>query len=159
MRVQVAKEIEFDAGHRVPDHASKCRNPHGHRYKVRAVVEGAIVDDDGEADTGMVVDFGLLKQWLTTEIHDRFDHGFLVYAGDAVMLDVLSEAAGTEGWNVQVTAWVPTAENIARWCFTELAPIVAAHWRTMRLVRIDVHETPTSVATIVADDFPPEPDA
>lgn len=35
--IVVSKEIQFDAGHRVPDHASKCQNPQG----VGVIITGA----------------------------------------------------------------------------------------------------------------------
>ena len=30
--ISVTRRLEFDAGHRIPDHRSQCRNLHGHRY-------------------------------------------------------------------------------------------------------------------------------
>lgn len=30
-RFSCTRRLEFDAGHRVPLHESKCKNPHGHR--------------------------------------------------------------------------------------------------------------------------------
>lgn len=59
MQASVSKDVQFDAGHRVPSHASKCRNPHGHRYRVVAYCVGDVVEDGGSADDGMVVDFGI----------------------------------------------------------------------------------------------------
>src|SRR5260363_127088 len=28
----ITRQLAFDAGHRIPDHQSRCRNLHGHRY-------------------------------------------------------------------------------------------------------------------------------
>ncbi|MDP2056292.1 MAG: 6-carboxytetrahydropterin synthase, partial [Thiobacillus sp.] len=28
----ITRRLEFDAGHRIPNHASQCRHLHGHRY-------------------------------------------------------------------------------------------------------------------------------
>lgn len=153
MRVAVSKEVEFDAGHRVPDHGSKCRHPHGHRYRVRATCAGDVVNEPGAADDGMVVDFGLLKGWLTEHVHDRFDHGFICKHSDPLRLFLADwlTADGTVEPRLVVVDYAPTAENIARDVFTSLAPIVAAHWRTLRLVRIEVWETPTSLAVYEED--------
>lgn len=136
----VAKEVEFDAGHRVPNHKSKCKNPHGHRYKLQAVVEGPLGDEAGESDEGMVVDFSDLKAILT-DIHDVFDHGFIIYSGDNELWKRLNGA----GWKLINVAFVPTAENLARWCYD----YVAFHldWPDCKLVRVNLWETPTSVAT------------
>jgi 6-pyruvoyltetrahydropterin/6-carboxytetrahydropterin synthase len=142
----VSKEVEFDTGHRVPDHGSKCRHPHGHRYRVRATCAGPIIAEAGAADNGMVVDFGDLKGWLTEHIHDVLDHAFVVYEGDDTMRTAL--AAGDDAWRVVVVPFIPTAENLAAWCWQQLSTVIEEHWRgTLRLTLIEVWETPTSLAT------------
>jgi len=132
----VSKEIEFDAGHRVPLHESKCRNPHGHRYKVVAHVAGAL-HERGSA-TGMVMDFSDIKLALTELVHDVFDHGFIVHAEDTIMRDALE--CGQE-WKVIVVEWTPTAEEMARAIYEILRRHIGG------LVAVDVYETPTSKAT------------
>src|SRR5262245_56527683 len=77
-RYYISKEVQFDAGHRVPNHDSKCRNPHGHRYRVEAWLTGDLVTTPGAPDEGMLMDFGALKKILMREIHDKLDHGFIV---------------------------------------------------------------------------------
>ncbi len=143
-RCTISKEVEFDAGHRVPSHGSKCRNPHGHRYRVRVMCSGAIVDDPGAPDDGMLVDFGDLKVLMTTLVHDVLDHSFICHEGDA-LLYVLRDA--DESWNVVAFPYVPTAENIARWCWDQLdGPLVERFRDGLQLVEVAVWETPTSVA-------------
>jgi 6-pyruvoyltetrahydropterin/6-carboxytetrahydropterin synthase len=140
---RITKEVEFDAGHRVPSHGSKCRNPHGHRYRVRVECEGPIVDDPGAPDDGMLVDFGDVKRLIVDRVHDRLDHAMIVWVRDDVLLDALDR----EGWAVVEFPYVPTAENLARWCYEELAPAIASRFRDgLRLVEVAVWETPTSVA-------------
>lgn len=149
MKVTLSKEVEFDTGHRVPDHKSKCFNPHGHRYKVVATVVGEVIDEAGASDNGMVVDFSDLKAWLTTEVHDQFDHAFVVYDRDEPMLTGLlgPYRDNTLGWKIVVVPFIPTAENFAASIFARLEPVIAKHWRdNMRLQSIEVYETPTSVA-------------
>lgn len=141
----LSKEVEFDLGHRVPNHASKCRNVHGHRYRVRATCAGELVNEVGAADVGMLVDFGDLKRWMTEAIHDPLDHGFAYEADDPV-----GEAiAGAVPDQKLIPLWgPPTGENLARWCWEQLQPIVAAHWRdNLELVLIELWETPTSKVT------------
>ena len=135
----VTKSVEFDAGHRVPLHVSKCRNPHGHRYRVVAHVDGPIVEDPTSSDDGMVVDFGVLKSVLTREVHDRFDHGFIVAGSDREMRDALDGF----GWKVIVLHAVPTAENLAVECFRTVSDALPPG---LVLQAIEVYETPTSVA-------------
>ena len=80
----IEKHIEFDMGHRVPTHTSKCSNLHGHRYRVLAGCSAEqLVQEGGE--TGMVMDFGRIKHILTVYIHDLFDHRTCLWRGDALL--------------------------------------------------------------------------
>ena len=146
MKFSLSKEVEFDTGHRVPDHQSKCRNPHGHRYRLRATCEGDVVNENGAADNGMLVDFSDLKGWMTEFVHDVYDHAFVVYGGDTSMrMALLSDP----DWKVVVVPFTPTAENLARSIFDTLASIIETHWRgNLRLSKIELWETPTSVAIV-----------
>lgn len=162
--VMIAKEIEFDAGHRVPNHKSGCRNPHGHRYTVEACCKGTIIEDPGASDEGMLVDFSYVKELLVTKVHDVLDHGFIVYEHDTVLLRQLmnifipeSDGFGKydvnpSGWKVVQFPYIPTAENIARWVYEELQPDIDGHFReNLTLEYIQVNETPTSCAMYPAD--------
>jgi 6-pyruvoyltetrahydropterin/6-carboxytetrahydropterin synthase len=150
-RFLVTKEVEFDAGHRVPLHESKCKNPHGHRYKVKAHVSGPLKTAGSES--GMVVDFGRIKQLLTTRVHDKYDHGFIVQDIDETLRAfLLNEYSGDDGellhadWNVTVVDYPPTAENLAAEIFRDLVEKIAEMGPDVQLEFIEVWETPTSVA-------------
>lgn len=132
----LTKEIQFDAGHRVPMHESKCQHPHGHRYRVVVQAEGPV------PESGMVIDFGVLKAWMTTEIHDRYDHTMIAHADDTALV----EAMESNGWRVAVVPLPPTAENLAfifynhlRRRFDEQPGLIVSG--------VTVWETPTSSAT------------
>lgn len=140
---EISKEIEFDAGHRVPSHNGKCKNPHGHRYRVRVTCIGEIINSPGAPDHGMLVDFGDLKTLMTTEVHDVLDHGFVIWEEDA---HLLSQMVG-QGWLIIEFPYIPTAENIARWTWDQLAsPIATRFADNLRLSEVAIWETPTSVA-------------
>ena len=144
----ISKEIEFDAGHRVSTHGSKCKNPHGHRYKVRVTCKGSIIDDPTRADHGMLIDFGDLKTIMNENVHDILDHGFIVWCLDHVMQDALAvgKIYGLE-WNIIEFETMPTAENIAVWCWNQVKDKIAeAFGEDLVLDEVAVWETPTSVA-------------
>jgi len=84
----VHREIGIDCGHRVPDHQSKCRSPHGHRYRVIATCAGDIVSDFGHPEKGMVIDFSNIKQYMMDIIDAIFDHAFVVSVADLVMMEM-----------------------------------------------------------------------
>lgn len=132
----VSRWVEFDAGHRVLSHGGACRRPHGHRYRVTVTCEGVVPDD------GMVVDFGILSQLLDEHVHDRYDHRFIVNVLDDMNLAVALEDV-SPGCVVEVGDH-PTAENIAAWVAGDIAPLLPDG---LTLLRVDVRETPKSVAS------------
>jgi len=139
----VTKEVEFDAGHRVPDHKSKCQNPHGHRYKVKVHIEGPL--QTVGSSNGMVLDFSDIKSMLTSRVHDWLDHGFMVYTGDSVLREAF--ATVMDMWKIVLVDFVPTAENLAENIYTDLSEYMAKVKMAGNIIAVEVHETPTSIAT------------
>lgn len=153
MKHTISKEVEFDAGHRVPNHASKCRNPHGHRYRVRARVTGEIVTTSGASNEGMLEDFTVIKDLLNRFSHDIYDHGFIVWSEDMAMQVALAKGADRDNlnWNVIVVPWIPTAENLAKSIFEKFDEHLTKFQTSFQIQGIDVWETPTSIASYDRD--------
>lgn len=147
----ISKEIEFDAGHRVTTHQSKCRNVHGHRYRVRVEAQGRIVEDPTSPEFGMLTDFGVLKMFLTKLIHDPLDHGMIIWEGDKNLIHAMRSYRYENieaPWKVFIFPYMPTAENLAKWCWDELKEAFDTTWPKgeLTLRQIIVWETPTSKA-------------
>ena len=83
MTTKIRRWIETDTGHRVPNHKSKCRNIHGHRYRWEAELEGDVVTTRGVSEEGMLIDFSDVSEILNTHIHDVVDHAFLVFEDES----------------------------------------------------------------------------
>lgn len=130
-------------GHRVPNHKSKCKNLHGHRYKIEATVDDKVIDKKGSSDEGMVIDFGDLKAIMIKEIDVRFDHGFVMYADDAFKgpFGLLQK----KGQKIHFVPFIPTAENLAKYWFELLEK--ALKRKNIKLFQVKVWETPTSTAS------------
>lgn len=139
----VTKTIEIDMGHRVPNHKSKCRNPHGHRYQIEVGVDNGIITTKGASDEGMVIDFSDLKEIMMTEIDENFDHGFIFYKEDTYrnFFDEMSK----DGLKIIYFDKIPTAENLAQLWFSRIVQPLAR--RGIKLRHVKVWETPTSTAT------------
>jgi len=137
----VSKTIEFDMGHRVPNHKSKCRNLHGHRYRVEVGVLGPISLTAHASDEGMVLDFGDLKKIMMEDIHDQFDHGFMMHTQDPFAEDF--RKFQKKGQRIIFVPFIPTAENIALHIFTLLKPKIK---RPLEISFVKVWETPNSTA-------------
>ena len=89
MTTSIRRWIETDTGHRVPNHKSKCRHLHGHRYRWEVELEGDVVTESGISEEGMLMDFSDVSALLTTYVHDVVDHAFVVYEGDEQVLAAL----------------------------------------------------------------------
>src|SRR5271170_5074262 len=104
----ITRKIEFDAGHRIPDHNSQCRNLHGHRYTLLITLVGEVVTQDGVSDNGMIMDFSDIKELAQEHLVSIWDHAFLVYEKDSLVIDFLKTLPGHK---TVVVNRVPTVEN------------------------------------------------
>ena len=146
MTTYIRRYVETDTGHRVPNHKSKCRHMHGHRYRFEAEIEGDVVTQKGVSEEGMLMDFSDISEILTIHIHDVVDHAFVVYQGDELALRAL-ELMG-DGHRTVIVDFIPTAENLAKWAFEQIEPLIStAYGNRLKLVAMHVRETPKSIAT------------
>ena len=144
----ITRKLECDAGHRIPDHKSQCRNLHGHRYTLEITLIGAVVEQEGRSDNGMIMDFSDIKTLAKQHLVDPWDHAFLVYEKDTVVRDFL---ASLPGHKTVVIARIPTVENLAQTAFELLQPAFFDRYGTgLRLQRLVLHETPNCWAEITA---------
>ena len=82
----ITKSIEIDMGHRVMNHASKCKNLHGHRYKIEVGVDDKLITKKGVSDEGMVIDFSALKKIMIHTIDLDYDHWFIISIEDKELM-------------------------------------------------------------------------
>jgi len=140
--MQITTRLEFDAGHRIPSHKSQCRNLHGHRYAIEITLSGDIILKEGASENGMVMDFSDVKAIARRAVADVWDHAFLVYKDDTVVLDFLNSLSNHK---TVIMDSVPTAENMAKEAFR----ILQAEYRDtysnhLKLERVRLYETPNS---------------
>lgn len=136
----ITRRLEFDAGHRIPDHQSQCRHLHGHRYAIEITLSGEVIEKEGDAANGMVMDFSQVKDIARQHVVDAWDHAFLAYAGDRAVVEFL---ASMPGHKTVVLDRVPTAENLARLAFEILdAAYRDTYGNHLRLARVRLYETP-----------------
>ena len=87
--MEITTKLEFDAGHRIPHHKSSCKNLHGHRYALEVTIKGQVISDKSSLDFGMVMDFKDAKELIKKTIVEEWDHSFIVYKDDTVVLKFL----------------------------------------------------------------------
>ena len=143
----ITRRLEFDAGHRIPQHKSQCRHLHGHRYALEITLSGEIIHTEGASEQGMVMDFTDVKNIALEKIANVWDHAFLVYQGDSAVLDFLNSMPGHK---TVVLDSVPTAENLALEAFQVLdAAYIDVYGNQLRLERVRLYETPNNWADAV----------
>src|SRR5260364_236159 len=121
----ITRQLAFDAGHRIPDHQSRCRNLHGHRYVLEITLQGSVIKTQGAPDCGMVMDFAEVKTLAMRHLVEAWDHAFLVYQDDArvrAFLETMPEH------KTVIINRIPTAENLAAIAFERLAGVYDAHY-------------------------------
>lgn len=142
--MQITRRLEFDAGHRIPNHASQCKHLHGHRYAIEITLSGDIIATEGVSEQGMVMDFSDVKRIAKEQLVDAWDHAFLVYRGDKAVLDFLNTLPGHK---TVVMSVVPTAENLALVAFNILNDAYRdTYGNHLRLERVRIFETPNNWA-------------
>jgi 6-pyruvoyltetrahydropterin/6-carboxytetrahydropterin synthase len=95
--VIVRRSFDFEAAHRLPHHPGKCRELHGHSY--RLVVS---VDRPVDAVTGLAIGFSDLKRIVRESVVAELDHRCL---------------------NDHIEN--PTAEVVAAWIWRRLGPVLS----------------------------------
>lgn len=139
----ITKKIEIDMGHRVPNHKSKCKNFHGHRYTIEVGVDDKKIQDAGSSSEGMVIDFSDLKNLMIEVIDEPYDHSFTVAENDKYVSDWIKFQQ--DGLKVNLVSFIPTAENLAQWWFVLLKKKLDQVG--IKIKHVKVWETPTSTAT------------
>jgi 6-pyruvoyltetrahydropterin/6-carboxytetrahydropterin synthase len=136
----ITRRLEFDAGHRIPDHKSQCRHLHGHRYALEITLSGDIIEQPGAAENGMVMDFSEVKAIARQHVVDPWDHAFLAWRDDHTLVPFLQSLP----WHKTVLLdVVPTAENLARQAFLLLdAAYRDTFGNHLRLHQVRLYETP-----------------
>ena len=72
--IRITKQFSFETGHALYGYDGKCKNVHGHSYKLSVTVIGKPIADTKNVKFGMVIDFSDLKAIVKEEIVNVFDH-------------------------------------------------------------------------------------
>ena len=107
--MKIAKEFHWEMGHRLPEHFGKCKNIHGHSYRMIVELEGEV--NEG----GMIMDYYDLKKTVNPII-DQLDHAFMVYEKDKEIVRFLESVNSKR----IVVDFQSTVENICRYIITEI---------------------------------------
>lgn len=149
--IRITKQFSFETGHALYGYDGKCRNVHGHSYKLWVTVIGSPIEDSTHVKYGMVIDFGDLKKIVKEEIVDVFDHA-TVFNKNTPHLDLAKELLNRDH-HVILVDYQPTSENMVV-DFSE--KIKARLPKNVQLYSLKLQETDTSFAEWHALDNSPQ---
>lgn len=113
----IIKKFTFEAGHKIPDHR-KCGVMHGHSWGLKISIKGDVLNN------GMVMDFHDLKKIVVDNVIGDGDTNRLLDHNDL---------------NAFFPDFIPTCENIAKWIWNKLQPVLSQHG--VELQRVKLSET------------------
>jgi 6-pyruvoyltetrahydropterin/6-carboxytetrahydropterin synthase len=146
-KIRITKQFTFETGHALYGYDGKCKNVHGHSYKLSVTVIGQPISDSGNVKYGMVIDFTDLKKIVNNEIVDVFDHA-TVFNQNTPHVELAKELSG-RGHNVLLVDYQPTSEMMV---IDFAAKISALLPQTIQLHSLRLQETATSYAEWFAAD-------
>ena len=129
-------ENSFDAAHFLSGYQGKCRNIHGHRWRVIVEIFGEALTEDGQM-RGMLMDFGDLKKEVKA-LTEEFDHALIYEIGSLKKTTLV--ALKEEQFRLIEVMFRPTAENFARYFFEKMQE------KGYPVYRVEVYETPNNCA-------------
>ncbi|GAB1308042.1 6-carboxytetrahydropterin synthase [Urechidicola sp. KH5] len=146
-KIRITKQFDFETGHALYGYDGKCKNVHGHSYKLSVTVIGTPISDSNEVKFGMVIDFTDLKKIVNEEIVDKFDHA-TVFNQNTPHLELANELI-KRGHNVILVDYQPTSEMM----IIDFAEKIKAQLpENIELHSLKLQETATSIAEWHASD-------
>jgi 6-pyruvoyltetrahydropterin/6-carboxytetrahydropterin synthase len=139
--ITCTRRIEFDAGHRIPEHENKCKYLHGHRYVIEATFQSGSLDP-----LGRVIDFGAIRDLLGKWIDEHWDHTTILHDTDRDLGEAITNHTGQKIFYMRAN---PTAENMAGYLLGTVCPDLFQD-KNATCIRIKLYETPNCYAEAAA---------
>lgn len=145
--IRITKQFNFETGHALYGYDGKCKNVHGHSYKLNVTVIGQPINDANHVKFGMVIDFGDLKKIVKEEIVDKFDHA-TVFNKNTPHLELAKELQKRDH-SVILVDYQPTSEMMV----IDFAEKIKSRLpKNIQLHSLKLQETETSFAEWYASD-------
>ena len=133
---RLKSEASFDSAHFLAGYEGKCRNLHGHRWRIIAQIRSMELEKAGQL-RGMMLDFGDFRRVLG-ELADEYDHALIIETDS--LKERTKEALLDENFRLIEMPFRPTAENFARLFFDRLQE------QGFDVYEVEVYETPNNCA-------------
>jgi 6-pyruvoyltetrahydropterin/6-carboxytetrahydropterin synthase len=109
MNLRVTKVFDFETAHALWNYDGKCKNIHGHSYKLTISISGVVINDVNHVKNGMIIDFGDLKKIVKKQVVDEYDHCLLLN-GQTPHAEYAKVENGFS--KMMLCDYQPTAENM-----------------------------------------------
>lgn len=130
-------EQAFDSAHFLSGYEGKCRNLHGHRWRIVARIAAENLSKEQQT-RDMVIDFGDFKDALKT-LTEELDHCLIIETGS--LRPNTMEALKEESFRIVELPFRPTAEQLSRYFYMRLKQ------SSFPVYSVSVYETPNNCAT------------
>jgi 6-pyruvoyltetrahydropterin/6-carboxytetrahydropterin synthase len=134
-------EQSFEAAHILAGYEGKCRNIHGHRWRVIIEVKSLTLQTKKQLK-GMIVDFAQLKEDIKEEV-DFLDHALIIERNTLKISTY--EALKEEGFRIIELDFRPTAERLSKYFYDRLAS------KGYQVKSATIYETPDNCASYEED--------
>ncbi len=145
--IRITKQFSFETGHALYGYDGKCRNVHGHSYKLHVTVIGTPISDSNHVKFGMVIDFTDLKKIVKSKIVDVFDHA-TVFNKNTPHIELAKELKD-RGHSVLLVDYQPTSEMMIIDFAQTISKELPSH---VKLHSLKLQETDSSYAQWFASD-------
>lgn len=145
--IRLTKIFTFETAHALWGYDGKCKNIHGHSYKLYVTVKGKPCNNIHHVKNGMVMDFGDLKYIVKKIIINPLDHAIILNA--QTEHKKLGEQLLNQGHKVIFTNYQPTCENML---MDFAAKIQLELPENIILAKLKLYETETSYGEWIRED-------
>lgn len=131
-------EFSFDSAHRLQGHNGRCKNLHGHRWRIEITLQSKLLITNDKSSEDMIMDFTDIKK-INKYIEELFDHKTILTSGD-YLIDYLKKD------EVVILPFRTTAENLAKHFYKMYNKLLEGH-DGISVYIIKVYETPNNCIT------------
>ena len=144
--VRLTKTFTFEMAHALFNYDGKCKNIHGHSYKLEVTVKGKPADKSADPKDGLLIDFGDLKKIVNANVVDIFDHALVMKKDYS---DELLHSLSANFELIRYVGYQPTCENL----ISDFADkITSSLPEGVDLHHLVLHETATAFCEWFAED-------
>jgi 6-pyruvoyltetrahydropterin/6-carboxytetrahydropterin synthase len=138
--LRLTRVFNFDMAHALLNYPGKCKNIHGHTYKLEVTVQGTPCNNESSPMKGMLIDFSDFKKLIHNDLVSIWDHALMIHQdSDPALLIALKNNYE----KIMIVPFQPTTENMICEMASIIKKILPSH---LQLFSLRLYETENSYA-------------